>query len=91
MSWFVYVITLERGLDRDIVMKKMAKKEIPTRGYVSPMHLQPYIKKMFSFKGGELPVTEDIAKRSLALPFHNNLSEGEIDLVIDALINAVSE
>jgi len=91
MSWFVYVITLKRGLDRDIVIKKMAEKGIPTRGYFSPMHLQPYIKKMFGFKGGELPVTEDIARRSLALPFHNNLSEGEIDLVIDALINAVSE
>ena len=54
------------------------------------MHLQPYIKDMFGFKGGELPVTEDIAKRTLALPFHNNLSEDEIDQVVEALKDAVS-
>jgi len=90
MSWFIYVITLEKGLDRDSVMKKMAEKGIPTRGYFSPMHLQPYIKDMFGFKGGELPVTEDIAKRTLALPFHNNLSEDEIDQVVEALKDAVS-
>jgi len=90
MSWFIYVITLEKGLDRDNVMKKMAERGIPTRGYFSPMHLQPYIRDMFGFKGGELPVTEDIAKRTLALPFHNNLSEDEIDEVVEALKDAVS-
>jgi perosamine synthetase len=90
MSWFIYVITLEKGLDRDNVIKKMAEKGIPTRGYFSPMHLQPYIKDMFGFKGGELPVTEGIAKRTLALPFHNNLSENEIDQVVESLKDAVS-
>jgi len=90
MSWFIYVITLEKGLDRDDVMKKMAERGIPTRGYFSPMHLQPYIRDMFGFRGGELPVTEDIAKRTLALPFHNNLSEDEIDEVVEALKDAVS-
>ncbi len=90
MSWFIYVITLEKGLDRDNVMKKMAERGIPTRGYFSPMHLQPYIRDMFGIKGGELPVTEDIAKRTLALPFHNNLSEHEIDEVVEALKDAVS-
>lgn len=90
MSWFIYVITLEKGLDRDNVMKKMAERGIPTRGYFFPMHLQPYIRDMFGFKGGELPVTEDIAKRTLALPFHNNLSEDEIDEVVEALKDAVS-
>jgi len=90
MSWFIYVITLEKGLDRDNVMKKMAERGIPTRGYFSPMHLQPYIRDMFGFKGGEIPVTEDIAKRTLALPFHNNLSEDEIDEVVEALKDAVS-
>lgn len=89
MSWFVYVITLEKGLDRKRIMEKMADMGIPTRGYFSPMHLQPYIKKIFGFKGGELPVTEDIARRTIALPFHNNLTEEEIDLVIDALKKAV--
>jgi dTDP-4-amino-4,6-dideoxygalactose transaminase len=32
-----------------------------------------------------LPVTEDIAKRTLALPFHNNLPEEQVDRVVAAL------
>ncbi len=35
------------------------------------------------------PVTESISRRTLALPFHNNLSESEIDIVIEALKGAV--
>ena len=89
MSWFVYVITLEEGLDRDVVMREMAKKGIPTRGYFSPMHLQPYIRDMLGTHEGMLPITESVAKRTIALPFHNNLREDEIDYVVENLADIV--
>lgn len=89
MSWFVYVITLERGLDRDKVIEGLEKKGIPARGYFSPIHLQPYIKEMFGTKEGTLPITEDISKRTLALPFHNNLKEEEVEEVVRALKEVV--
>lgn len=85
MSWFVYVIILEKGMNRDEVIDKLEKEGIPARGYFSPVHLQPYMRRMFGYKGGELPITEDISKRTLALPFHNNLTEEEINLVVDTL------
>ena len=85
MSWFVYVIALEEGLERDVVMREMAEKRIPTRGYFSPMHLQPYIRDMLGTYEGMLPVTESVAKRTIALPFYNQLSEKQIEAVIDAL------
>lgn len=90
MSWFVYVVTLKDGLDRDGVIKKMEKEGIPARGYFSPIHLQPYIKEMFGTKEGMLPITENIAKRTLALPFHNNLKQEEIEEVVKVLERAVS-
>jgi dTDP-4-amino-4,6-dideoxygalactose transaminase len=37
-----------------------------------------------------LPVTEDIARRTLALPFHNNLDEAHVQRVTDALRRALS-
>ena len=89
MSWFVYVVTLKEGLDRDIIIKRLEEKGIPARGYFSPIHLQPYIKKAFGTKEGMLPVTENIAKRTLALPFHNNLMEEEIKRVVEELKAAV--
>lgn len=85
MSWFVYVITLAEGLHRDPVMKAMAEEGIPTRGYFSPVHLQPYIREQLGTKEGMLPVTESAAQRTIALPFHSNLTEAEVDLVVEAL------
>lgn len=89
MSWFVYVVTLEEGLDRRVVMKTMESEGIPTRAYFSPMHLQPYIRERFGYRGGELPVTESVARRTIALPFHNNLSVHEVELVVDVLQHAI--
>ncbi|NPV29986.1 MAG: DegT/DnrJ/EryC1/StrS family aminotransferase [Firmicutes bacterium] len=89
MSWFVYVVTLAEGIKRDAVMRSLEEQGIPTRGYFSPIHLQPYIRERFGTREGELPVTESVARRTIALPFHNNLSESEVDLVVKALENAV--
>lgn len=91
MSWFVYVITLAPGLDRAPVMRSMAERGIPSRGYFSPVHQQPYIRELFGRLDGTLPVTEDIARRTIALPFHNNLDEKAVDRVVATLADAVAE
>ena len=89
MSWFVYVVTLADGLERDPVMKEMEAMGVPSRGYFAPIHLQPYIRRMLETKPGMLPVTENISKRTIALPFHNNLREDQVEHVVGALEQAV--
>lgn len=85
MSWFVYTVTLANGLSRDEVMQAMMKEGIPTRGYFSPVHLQGYIRELLGTHEGMLPITESVASRTLALPFHSNLSEHEVDTVVEVL------
>ena len=85
MSWFVYVVTLEEGLERDGVMRAMAAQGIPTRGYFSPMHLQPYIRDMLGTHAGMLPITESVAQRTIALPFYNQLREEQVKTVVNTL------
>jgi perosamine synthetase len=89
MSWFVYVVTLADGLNRDAVMQQMEARGVPVRGYFSPVHLQPYIRERFGYAGGELPITESIARRTIALPFHNNLSDAHIEEVVATLADVV--
>lgn len=84
-SWFVYTITLSDGLNRDQVMQAMMKEGVPTRGYFSPIHLQSYIREGLGTSEGKLPVTESIAPRIVALPFHGNLSEAEVKRVVEVL------
>jgi perosamine synthetase len=91
MSWFVYVVRLSPGVEREAVVESLASEGIPSRAYFPPLHLQPYIRERFGTHEGMLPVTEDVARRTLALPFHNNLAEAEVDRITNALRRALSK
>lgn len=81
MSWFVYVVRLSPRLDRDKVMVCLKEQGVDTRPYFTPIHLQPYYRKHFGYKEGDFPITEYVARRTLALPFYNQLREIEIQHV----------
>ncbi|HZP95150.1 MAG TPA: DegT/DnrJ/EryC1/StrS family aminotransferase [Candidatus Limnocylindria bacterium] len=90
MSWFVYVVLLDRGLSRDLVAAGLAARHVPTRPYFSPIHLQPYFRDRFGDLRGTLPVTEDVGQRTLALPFHGHLSDESIGYVAEALRETIA-
>jgi perosamine synthetase len=89
-SWFVYVVLLADGLNREAIARAMQSQGISVRCYFSPMHLQPYIRNGLGTAPGTLPTTESVGLRTLALPFHNNLQEAEVHRVVDALDYALS-
>jgi perosamine synthetase len=91
MSWFVYVASLAEGLDRAPVMEAVEARGVPVRAYFSPIHLQPYIRAECGLTPPELPVTEAVSRRTIALPFHNNLPEEHVERVVTALEQAVAE
>jgi perosamine synthetase len=84
-SWFVYVVTLAEGLQRDWTILGMETEGVPARGYFAPIHTQPYIRQRFGNLSGSLPITEAMARRTLALPFHSNMTQAEIDHVVAVL------
>ena len=85
MSWFVYVIRLEKQIDRDGFAEKLDHAGIPVRPYFLPIHLQPYMVETFGYQLGDYPVTEDIGNRSLALPFSGVMAEEQVDIVCENL------
>ena len=85
MSWFVYVIGLKKGIDRNKVIKYLNEEGVQCKPYFTPIHLQPFYRKMFGYKEGDFPITEDVSGRTIALPFFNNLKEEQIDYVVEKL------
>jgi len=85
MSWFVYVVRLKRGIDRNKVIKYLNEEGVQCKPYFTPIHLQPFYRKMFGYKEGDFPITEDVTGRTIALPFFNNLKEEQIDYVVEKL------
>ena len=84
-SWFVYVVHFAPEIDRDLVARKLDEAGIPARPYFLPIHLQPYMVERFGFQAGDFPVTEDLGRRGLALPFSGVMSEGQVETVCQAL------
>ena len=89
MSWFVYVIRLSADVNRDKVMKYMEGKGVQVRNYFQPLHLQPFYRETFGYGEGMLPITEEESKKTLALPFYNDLSLDEQKVVVETLREAV--
>lgn len=88
MSWFVYVVRLPEGSNRDKIMEYMAEKGIQTRNYFACVHLQPFYRKM-NYTEGMYPVAEKISKRTLALPFFNQIKPEEQEEVVSTLLEAL--
>lgn len=91
ISWFVYVVRLADEFDRkhrDAVISELRKRGVGCRNYFPPIHLQPLYRNKFGFREGDFPVTEYVSDRTIALPFFNQLSEGEIDFVCTSLREA---
>ncbi len=68
-SWFVYVVRFSPEIDRERMARKLDEAGIPARPYFLPVHLQPYMVEQFGFQPGDFPITEDLGRRGLALPF----------------------
>jgi dTDP-4-amino-4,6-dideoxygalactose transaminase len=73
--------------DRDGIAKALADRGIGTLIYYPvPIHKQSYLKELLPAAGAlELPVTEQLASEVLSIPVRPNLTDAEIDEVIDAI------
>ena len=84
-SWFVYVVQLPPGVDRDAAVVAMRERGVDTKPYLPAIHLMSLYRERFGHREGQFPVCEDVARRSLALPFYPDLADGEVEQVVQAL------
>jgi len=91
MSWFVYVVRFAPEIERDAVAAALEARGIPSRPYFIPIHLQPYMVERFGYQEGDFPVTEDLGRRGLALPFSSVMSEAQVDTVCRELRDVIQE
>ncbi len=89
-SWFVYVVKLPAGADRDGIAHELGRRGIATAPYLPSIHLQPYMRERYGFSEGMLPVSEDCSARTLALPFHARLPREDQERVVDELRSVLS-
>ena len=84
-SWFVYVVALPEGSDREGVVAELERRGVQTARYLPCIHLQPYMRERYGFAEGLCPVAEAASARTLALPFHTGIDEDDQAYVAEAL------
>jgi perosamine synthetase len=84
-GWFVYVVQLPPGVDRDAAVLALRERGVDSKPYLPAIHLFSFYRERFGYREGEFPVCEEVASRSLALPFYPELTEGQIERVVEAL------
>ena len=89
-SWFVYVVALPEGSDRERVIADLDARGVQTARYLPCIHLQPYMRERYGFHEGLCPVAEAASRRTLALPFHTRLDEDDQAYVANALRDALA-
>jgi len=89
-GWFVFVVQLPHGVDRDETVRALAARGIQSKPYLPAIHLMSFYRERFGHREGEFPVCEDVAARSLALPFFPAMSEGQVERVAQELRSVVA-
>jgi perosamine synthetase len=89
IAWFVFVVRLSDDYsqaDRDKILEKLRAAGVGCSNYFTPIHHQPFYQQELGYKPGDFPITEALSARTLALPFHNKLSEADVDAVTSELV-----
>ena len=93
INWFLYVVHLGTRFSRssrDAIIEDLRVEQVEAAAYSSPLHLQRHYFELGCRKGDFL-VTEKVADRAVALPFHTHLTEDQIAFLVatmkDASIN----
>jgi len=84
-GWFLYVVQVPRDVDRDGVVRALHALGIPSKPYFPAVHLMSYYREQFGHREGEFPVCEDVAARSIALPFFPEMTESQVEQVAESL------
>jgi UDP-2-acetamido-2-deoxy-ribo-hexuluronate aminotransferase len=83
-AWAQYTVLVD---DRDGVQRRLREREIPSAvHYPRPVHQQPAYAAHCG--GGHFPVSEDLARRVISLPFSADLSDEQLEQVVAGLRQA---
>jgi len=83
----IYAVRIEGVRDRALLRKRLLERNIQTASHYQPNH---WLSLYRVEESQELPVTEQEYKKLLTLPLHPDLSEADVQLVVDALVEELS-
>ena len=90
VHWFLYVVHLGTRFSRssrDSIVDDLRTEQIELAAYSQPLHLQRLYFDM-GYRRGDFFVTEKVADRAVALPFHAHLTEEQVSFIVGTMKDA---
>lgn len=87
-AWHLYPIRLDPAklsASRGEIFRALRAENVGVNVHYIPVHLHPYYRQRFGFKGGEFPVAEDAYERLISLPMFHGMTDGDVEDVIAAV------
>jgi perosamine synthetase len=91
-AWHLYPIRLnleKLTADRPQIFRALRAENIGVNVHYIPVHLHPYYRERFGYKGGEFPMGEDGYSRLISLPMFHGMSDQDVEDVIEAVKKVV--
>lgn len=92
VCWMLYVVHLGKRFTasaRDQLIDDLETNAVEVAAYSRPLH-QQFFYSQFGYRRGQLPDTERIGDRALALPFHGGLDGDQVKFVVKTLKEAAT-
>ena len=87
-SWHLYVIKIN---NRDEIIEQLKENGIGCSVHFIPVHKHPYYKNKYGYKDQDYPIANSVFERSLSLPIFPDMTEDEINYVIENVIAQVNK
>lgn len=90
VNWFLYLVHLGTRFtrsSRDAIVEDLRVEQVEAAAYCNPLHLQRHYFDL-GYRRGDLLVTEKVADRAVALPFHTHLTEDHIAFIVSTMKDA---
>ncbi|MGA8617151.1 MAG: UDP-4-amino-4,6-dideoxy-N-acetyl-beta-L-altrosamine transaminase [Candidatus Sulfotelmatobacter sp.] len=87
-GWHLYPIRLNLEKltgGRTEIFRALRAENIGVNVHYIPVHLHPYYRDRFGYRGGEYPVAEDAHERLISLPMFHKMNDDDVEDVIQAL------
>ncbi len=86
--WVFGVVLKQEGI-RDQVIELMSKRDIETRPFFWPLHLQKYLKNKRGFQKISLPISEKIGQNGLYIPIGSHINKSKQEEIIKNLVDII--
>jgi len=87
-AWHLYPIRLDLEkvrADRAEVFRALRAENIGVNVHYIPVHMHPYYRDRFGYKGGEFPVAEGAYERLISLPMFHSMTDQDVSDVVTAV------